>query len=261
MLGSVEVGGAWRFGAFGKHPAARDYFRVGSSTPMTEGFSGWVEEGYGKIGGGRSRSAYDAQSWRFWARSSGKDGLVCGVVRDSSDSLGRPFPLLVAGSGPLRGWQLRWDLLSLACEATWAGIEYLATIRHENLRAIEDRIRGLRAPSPAWEGHEERLRSLQIPPESPVPIPAGPEFVVPLKDDGNGDPFGKAAAWHVWLKCRPGEIPNALFWGGAPGVSRLAVFRRPLISSDFARIWSVPSAGQEGAAPPPPNESREGSCR
>lgn len=224
---------------------------------MTEGFVGWVEEGYGNLEG-RSRSAYDAQSWRFWARSSGKDGLVCGVVRDSSDSLGRPFPLLIAGSGPLRGWQLRWDLLSLACENTWAGIEYLASMRYENLRTIEERIRGLRAPSPAWDGHEEQMRSLRIPPESSVPIPAGPEFVVPLKDDGKDDPLGKAAAWHVWLKRRSGEIPNALLLGGTPGASRLAVFRRPLVASDFARIWSVPAAGQEGAAHAAPNERRGG---
>jgi len=51
--------------------------------------------------------------------------LVCGVVRDSVDRLGRPYPLLVLGTGSLREWESHWDLLPYACLPVWQRIEYL----------------------------------------------------------------------------------------------------------------------------------------
>ena len=58
-------------------------------------------------------------SWRFWAKGANKKALVCGVARDSSDSVGRPYPLLVVGTGPLADWEDEWELLPAACENTW----------------------------------------------------------------------------------------------------------------------------------------------
>ena len=35
--------------ACGKHPAARDFFRVGQDFPLLKIFSGWVDDGYNML--------------------------------------------------------------------------------------------------------------------------------------------------------------------------------------------------------------------
>ena len=105
MLGSVKK--TWNWIGSGKHPAAGDYFKVGQFTPVLDAVAGWLENGFGRWIEARkeaSGSPYSQNSWRFWIRGPKTDCLVVGVVKDSSDSLGRPFPLLIAGAGLLLLW-------------------------------------------------------------------------------------------------------------------------------------------------------------
>ena len=37
---------SWQWGAYGKHPVAKDYFKLGKEFPLGKGFSDWVEKGY-----------------------------------------------------------------------------------------------------------------------------------------------------------------------------------------------------------------------
>jgi type VI secretion system protein VasJ len=39
----MNGGQSWRWAAFGKHPAAGDYFRLGEHTPFFEGLFAWIE--------------------------------------------------------------------------------------------------------------------------------------------------------------------------------------------------------------------------
>ena len=73
MLGSIVPPEGWRFAAFGKHPGAKDYIRLGSTTPMLEGIADWVDQGYAGIEGKRKGMA-DAASWRFWSKGFGTGG-------------------------------------------------------------------------------------------------------------------------------------------------------------------------------------------
>ncbi|MCJ7495951.1 MAG: hypothetical protein MUP68_17230, partial [Deltaproteobacteria bacterium] len=49
--------------------------------------------------------------------------------------------------------------------------------------------------------------------------------------------------WHFLFKKKGEVIPNALFMGGTLAKAFLAVFKRPLMPSDFVRLWSVSSSG------------------
>ena len=104
MLGSLKSAPAWKWAAFGKHPVAGDYFNAGPDDPFFQAFSGWVENGYRQVCSGRKNST-DLYSWRFWAKGHQKDSLMCGVGRDSFDTIGRPYPLVVMGAGILPDWQ------------------------------------------------------------------------------------------------------------------------------------------------------------
>ncbi len=250
MLASVGNPHHWQWSAAGKHPAVKDYFRIGSNPLLSEAFADWVENGYQMLNPKeKHRSSF--YSWRFWAKGPGKQSLVCGVGRDSSDSLGRPYPLLVMGTGLLQGWEDHWDLLPFAFERTWSQMEYLSTKRFTDFRQIEDEVRSIKPPSPNWSeftdqrqfegsdsngGRSGDLRSME---NRVSDLGEKTEFSIPLDSEPSGDPFVLAGLWHFLLKTRFREVPNAVFMGGVPEEACLAVFRRPLIPSDFVRLWTM----------------------
>jgi type VI secretion system protein VasJ len=250
----------WRFAAFGKHPWAKDYIRLGSTTPMLEGIADWVENGYAGIEG-KKKGMADAASWRFWSRGFGPEALVCGVVRDSVDRLGRPYPLLVLGTGTLREWEGNWDLLPYACLPVWQRVEYLAAQRYEEIGRFESAIRGLQPPVPEWadfSGRRDReiaetgARSGTV--GSDVAshhegggfVPREASRFIRLEGGIGRDPFPAAVGWQSRLRRDDEEVPNAVFFGGTISRAYLGVFRRPLGTSDFVRIWNV-TAEDEGS--------------
>ncbi len=253
MLGSIGSAGHWYWAACGKHPAAKDYFWLGPDAPLVKAFSGWMDEGYRMLGSRRNHAG-PPHAWRFWAKGSKKDDLVCGLGRDSSDGIGRPYPVLVMGAGPLKGWEDNWDLLPFACEKTWSQMEYLVTRAFADLKQLEDAVRGIRPPDGSWSdfrsrvGSERERASAKDSGEVACGIESlsqGRECIVPLDRDASLDPFTLAGIWHSQLKARAGSVPNAVFLGGVSEGSYLAVFRRPLAPGDFIRLWSVGVSGGE----------------
>ncbi|MDL1962918.1 MAG: TagF domain-containing protein [Deltaproteobacteria bacterium] len=251
MLGLVKSKRFWNWAAWGKHPVVRDYFRVGSNDPLLKAFFDWVETGHSMLGSKRDYSS-NCYSWRFWARGSEKNNIVCGVGRDSSDSLGRSYPLMIIGTGPLQEWNAHWDILPLACEKTWSQIEYLTTKRFLDFKQMEDGVRIIKPPSPNWSEFtnqrssqfeyssnnrlcNQNLRGIK---EKVDSLTKKTEFFVPLDSVLSNDPITLACLWHSSLKSRLQEIPNAVFMGGVPDDIYLAVFKRPLIPADFVRLWS-----------------------
>ena len=260
MLGAVKAAEGWRFAAFGKHPGAKDYIRLGSTTPMLTGIADWVDKGYAGIEG-KKKGMADAASWRFWSRGFGAGALVCGVVRDSVDRLGRPYPLLVLGTGSLRDWEGHWDLLPYACLPVWQRIEYLGAQRYEEIGRFESAIRGLHPPVPKWADFSGR-RDQDVGAHEVPPGTAGPEAASDKQGDaavpgnasrfirldvGTGrDPFPEAVGWQARLHGHDAEAPNAVFFGGTLSKAYLGVFRKRLSTTDFVRIWNV-TGREEGS--------------
>jgi type VI secretion system protein VasJ len=243
VLGSIESAYAWQWAACGKHPVAGDYFSVGPNVPLMKAFSDWVEKGY---------QALDSRqpgfcSWRFWARGPKSKIVVCGVGRDSSDSLGRPYPLLIMGTGFLEGWEDHWDLLPFACEKTWSRMEYLATKRFMDFKHLEDEVRVISQPRPLWSDFVSQRGSLKMSSWNPrdlenkaASLSRETDFFVPLVGGPSNDHLAVAGLWHFFLKAHTAPVPNAVFMGGFPDETYLAVFKRALAPSDFVRLWSEP---------------------
>lgn len=239
----------WQWAACGKHPVARDYFSVGPNIPLVKAFAGWVEKGYQMLASKGRTSSNKPCSWRFWARGPKSKIVVCGVGRDSSDSVGRPYPLLIMGTGVLEGWEDHWDLLPLACEETWRQIEYVSTKRFMDFSQFEDEVRLIRPPYPRWSEFISQREHYQTgsswDPADMERKASGTtdklEFFVPFDVGLSNDPFALAGLWHAFLKARISGVPNAVFLGGAPNETHLAVFRRALVPTDFIRLW-----GREG---------------
>ena len=258
MLGTIDSGRNWQWAAFGKHPAAKDYFRLGENTPFLEGLFTWIEDGY-QLLTTKENAAPDFCSWRFWAREAGKESLVCGVVRVSSDSFGRPYPLVITGTGSLRHWQDNWDLLPFACEKTWCQIEYLASNLFPDLKKLEEELRTIRPPAQVWPELKAKRKALNEigsasdPYASFLDLRQLKKLAVANADKGEvfasldrgpcNDKIMRVSLWHLLFRESATAAPNALFTGGTLDKAYLALFRRPLKSADFTQLWSVSSAG------------------
>lgn len=258
MLDSLDSGQNWQWAAFGKHPAAKDYFQLGESTPFFEGLFTWIEDGY-QLLTTKETAAPDFCSWRFCAKAAGKESLVCGVVRVSSDSFGRPYPLVITGIGSLRNWQDNWDLLPFACEKTWSQIEYLASNLFPDLKKLEEEMHTIRPPAQGWSELKEKRKALHA-----IGSPADPyssfldlrelkklavanadkgEIYVSLDRGPFNDKIMRVSLWHLLFREAATVVPNAVFMGGTLEKAYLALFRRPLKSTDFTQLWSVSSSG------------------
>ena len=158
MLEGLRSERRWQWAAYGKHPAAKDYFKVGQDFPLLNSFSEWIESGYEKLAS-RKNPASMRCSWRFWTREARRENVVCGVLRDSTDSFGRPYPLLIMGTGPSRDWVNEWDLVPLACENTWGQIEYLSTRTFSDLKRLEEEVQNIRSPAAEWSDLAKRRES------------------------------------------------------------------------------------------------------
>jgi type VI secretion system protein VasJ len=258
VLDTVVSGQNWQWAAFGKHPAAKDYFQLGEKTPFFEGFFSWIEDGY-QLLTTKETSPPDFCSWRFCAKTAGKESLVCGVVRVSSDSFGRPYPLVITGTGSLRNWQDNWDLLPFACEKTWSQIEYLASNLFPDLKKLDEEMHSIRPPHQEWSELKEKRKALNR-----IGSPSDPyasfldirelkrlavanadkgEMYVSLDRGTCNDKIMRVSLWHLLFRESAAGVPNAVFMGGTLGKAYLALFRRPLKSTDFTQLWSVSSAG------------------
>jgi len=261
VLETIEDEKNWQWAAFGKHPAAKDYFRMGEETSFATGLFSWVESGY-QLLIGKENATPDFCSWRFWAREAGKNSLVCGVVRVSSDSLGRPYPLVIIGSGPLGNWQENWDLLPFSGERTWRQIEYIAANLFSDFKKLEEEIRTIRPPDTNWPELARKRKELNFL-GSPIDPYASfldfrelrktatahaekPEVFISLDRGSCDDKIMHISLWHLLTRESANKsLPNAIFMGGTLEKAYLSVFKRAIRPPDFVRLWSVASVGAE----------------
>lgn len=245
MLGLGKQNKVWRWNAVGKHPAAADYINLLGGSPLMEAFSDWVTKGYSDWQQRRVDTAHNGLvSWRFWLRGAKKGRLICGVGRDSSDRIGRPFPLLILGEGPLKGWEKEWIRLPSHLAATWERIERIAASRYDDLKELSGMLEGLAAP---------QLLSSEKPPDPPDKNLLGIEeeldqyretlvrtgrVTIPL-NAASADPCMAAAGWHARLQAYCNEPPRAVFLGGTPQRNYLAMIQQPLATADFVNLWNV----------------------
>jgi type VI secretion system protein VasJ len=250
MLERLRPERRWQWAAYGKHPAAKDYFKVGQNFPLLNSFSEWIESGYEKVAS-KNNPAGMRRSWRFWTREARRENVVCGVLRDSTDSFGRPYPLLIMGSGPLVGWVNEWDLVPLACENTWGQIEYLSTKTFSDLKRLEEEVQNIRLPSAEWSELAKRRESFKGLTSEELShlngqassLSESMERFICLDQGLSHDQFELIGLCHLLVKTRTEIVPNVIFMGGTLEKTYCAFFRRPLTPSDFIQLWSVPAEG------------------
>jgi type VI secretion system protein VasJ len=240
----------WLWAAHGKHPSAKDFFSIGRSFPLASDFSEWIKKGYPPLAE-RGKQAVGGFSWRFWARGRGKDELACGLLRDSHDCFGRPYPLLIIGTGPLPSWEEHWEMLPSVCERVWCRIELVSARGFRALGGFEEEIGKTRPPDPSWsnpgaladgtkgEAPASRISSqtLERFAEEAGKLSKEEMGSISLGSDGSYDSHLLVMHLNSVLKSNLDKAPNTLFIGGTNNESSLIFFRRPMRPADFPALW------------------------
>jgi type VI secretion system protein VasJ len=251
MLGKLIGRPSWDWAAFGKHPVAKDYFQMNLVSPMASAFASWVDAGFRRLSEDDRRDT--VCSWRFWAKGQKKGTAICGLGRSSSDSIGRPYPMMIVGEGGLNKWEKSWQLMLAGLRQTWETIEYATTRRLRNLEQLENQL--CRLPSPCRQWNQIRLMNpqtlgadLQVWDKKIIlsdvnqkvrQLEIDGQLIVPLDSKELSDPFQMASAWHLALKNCAAPVPHTVFMGGRPEKNVLALFIRPLVADDFSELWSA----------------------
>jgi type VI secretion system ImpM family protein len=255
MLGIGRSRKIWRWGACGKHPVARDYFKISYNDPVFTAFESWVEKGYTSLTKNRKLDS-EVYSWRFLAKGLKKGDLISGIVKDSSDSIGRPYPLLIIGKGKFEGWENSWEYLPFYFEKTWEQLEYISSRRLSRLNDFENDINAIKNP----DNNSGRKKNSDVELAQDSELLADKEMVkntadlfsnemmalIPLvaqdETQEQSKYLNQAGAWSSMLKTYGSGVPSAIFIGGGREKHYLALFIRPINTEDFIRLWSASSS-------------------
>lgn len=257
-IGRTRAGGKWQWAACGKHPLAADYFRLNVTTPLQQAFETWVAEGFAALPE-KGGAHHEICSWRFWSKGGRKGHLACGLLKASSDRMGRPYPLLIVGDGYINGWEQKWAQLPDLLKAGWHQMEDIASRRLDDLSGFEKALRSLKTSVSEWPAEPQNGGKEGEPPVSEAGAAGGGINFAAL------EPSGDAGQWMIRLDKLPSPdgdavperlggqlekqgvvLPNALFIGGSPKQQFLVVFNRSLRTTDFVNLWTVGKGKREG---------------
>ena len=203
----------------------------------------WSANGYHELNPGKTQQPV-YRSWRFWLKGIKKGYIICGLGRDSSDSIGRPFPLIIMGEGLIKGWEKQWALLPDRLAKTWNRMEFVASHRYDDTHAMEDEVKRLSAPKAhsetdlqAAQGAGGEACDLDMTP-CREQLSRDGFGLIPLNPSYGIDPNQLVLQCHLQLRTCFGEIPRGVFIGGTPQQSYLAVIQHPLSAQDFVRLWT-----------------------
>ena len=251
MLGSIKSKEGWEWSAIGKHPAARDYIRLGANTPLGDAFAGWIENGYRRY---RKRHADPSglHSWRFWVKGMRRSHIACGLAKDSSDTLGRSYPLMLIGVGQVAGWEAHWEQLPTVLEDVWGQMEYLSAKRFDGLRQMEMALGRLAVASVAWSEAPVKRQDTRAQNQRAQRDPLAREVAraaaslrreqvlqIALDHQAGDSTMARVSTWNQHLRRQISDVPHTMFIGGRPEASFLVIYNRSLRAQDFISMWSL----------------------
>lgn len=224
----MSTSATWAWAASGKHPVVKDFIRFGPETPAVGALSRWVEEGYSKV-----PVITNMHSWRFFARGTQSQEIVCGLLRDSRDGAGRPFPLLIVGTGRIEGWEKHWVYLPEILGGLWERLEFLSTKRVFDLEELKADVS--RLPSPVFK---KQWQPVEVP-EGDRSLLDGQEGMFSLGLKGTVDYSSEIIQGLKTLKTLSLSVPDAVFIGGLLEQPFLVAFTRQINAADFNRLWTM----------------------
>lgn len=239
MLGLGKQKAGLEVSAYGKHPAFDDYFSVNMESPLANALSSWIESAMKS--GGTADKRKKIRSFRFWVPGIKKEELVLGIVRDSSDRLGRIYPLLIMGRTRMNNRDKKWPAIFSGFESVFRAFEEMTAARYEAFNAFEASLLKIQFSEPdfetdfkisdtalsnclmGWFKSEKDKRSVVLP-------------VSELLEKFASHPHESQTRGIF----KPNSsLPNAVFLGGLPDNPMVNLYNRPLGTRDFYRLFNL----------------------
>lgn len=250
MLGGIIRKNRWSFCAFGKHPCSGDFFSLSIKSVLANAFVRWAETGYETVLE-RGKKPITHHIYRFWAGGIEKGSVLCGLMRDSGDALGRKYPLVMMGEGELKNWETRWELLPFCFETLWGRMESLSVRRTETIQQFETGIKSLKAPVEIWKSIQSKSKKTGHATDHHLRNGISASRVngivggyiedktahIHIDHSDESHAFSTINFWHRMMKNNTNGLPSVVFMGGTPERSSITFFSRPLKTKDFAILW------------------------
>jgi type VI secretion system ImpM family protein len=236
MLGIGKLKTNVEFSAHGKHPAFNDYFSLNIDSPLASALSSWVEKG-AKLEGNHNKNKI-VRSFRFWVRGIKKDELVLGIIRDSSDRLGRYYPLLIMGKGFVKDWDKSWNYIFSGYETVFRAFEDMTALRYDSFKEFETRLTRINFFETSSTNDDTRFQLSETMlawfrknrEKGVLALPIATLL-------GNADSYPKGLEEQGFFKKKI-EVPGAVFLGGLSENPVLSIYTRPLNADDFSRLFN-----------------------
>ncbi len=241
MLGIGKKKTNFQVAAHGKHPAFNDYFSLNIDFPMAEALVNWMEKGTAL----RTNHDNNIHAFRFWIRGIKKGELIFGIIRDSSDILGRAYPLLIIARGIVKNWEKKWYYIFSSFDTVFRAFEDITASQYENFKAFATRLSkviSFESSALGGAGLEWQYQYKILNERSRLPEIMRVWFNKNMEKGAMllsvKTLFNEFTSYNPDLKCRGAikdkkEIPGAAFMGGLPDDPVLAIFSRPLKAEDF----------------------------
>jgi type VI secretion system protein VasJ len=247
MLGIGKKRKNFQVAAHGKHPAFNDYFSLNMDFPMASALVNWVEKGTGLK---KTHDNSNIHAFRFWVRGIKKGELIFGVIRDSSDNMGRVYPLIIMAKVFVKDWEKRWNYILISFETIFRTFEDITASRYENFREFETRmarvvsreLAKVRDYGMEWQYNYKTLDERSRLPEimlawfnnNSVNKAMTMQVAALFERFASDTPQRKPKSGLFGNKR---EIPGAVFLGGLPESPFLSIFSRPLRAEDFLNLF------------------------
>ncbi len=162
-----------------------------------------------------------------------------GIVKDSSDSLGRMYPLLITGQVSMKDLHRQWHAVFDRFGQVFRTFEEMTTARYDRFKEFETALSDVRFPDTdkvtmgELSAFSDCLAAWSLKNASDdnliMPIPVFLEQYQSHADNG-------LMSWSGGTRIEP---PKALFIGGLPERPITAIMQRPLRTGDFCRLFDL----------------------
>ncbi len=224
--------------ACGKHPAFSDYIRVNTDLPLVNALASWVDAGM-RSGGVDSKKNRGIHSFRFWTMGAHKQSLIVGIIKDSSDSLGRTYPLLIMGQAHMKDKNRFWHTVFDRFGQVFRAFEEMTAARYDRFNEFEKALSDVRFPELDIDSFFEPpifsnclanwSVSSRLDENLILPMPVFLENYQSLTNNSSEHKMGSTGI----------EPPKAVFIGGLPEKPIIAIYQRPLRTGDFCRLFDL----------------------
>lgn len=241
----IKISDDWMI--YGKLPITRDYFQLGPIDSVNNALVNWMANGYSQYVNSGHKVNDKGIKLRFYSVGKDDKTFTAGLLKFSSDDIGRPFPIMVTGPGKIESWKKHWHRVMKAEKGLWITAESL----------IKDDLTGLHDLKIRLENFQYAVHSRFIKSEKTLfAVKNKPTFNESLIKYENG--LWQADLTNIinesdenttvndivefccnFLKEKKEQTPRTVFVSENKERTQIFVFSRALTNKDFLTLWKM----------------------